>query len=175
MGVVCPIKDIQILERMKEHLRDRNVRDYLMFRVGLNFGLSVQELLDLQVEEVLEQEYFKSNKYSVRICESLQREIRNYIGERQTGYLFVSSRGKQVSRFQLYSILKSVAKATDFKGSVGAITLRKTFAYWAYRNQLVHLSILSKYLNHHTIQHTLHYIDVSDEASYEPILAAMDL
>ena len=175
MGVVCPIKDIETLERMKEHLRDRNVRDYLMFRVGLNFGLTVQELLDIQVEDVLNKDYFVYGKYSIRICESLRREIHNYIGSRKEGHLFISSRGKPISRFQLYGILKSVAKATNFNGSVGAITLRKTFAYWAYRNQLVYLPVLSKYLNHHTVQHTLRYIDISEIEVDEITLSTVDL
>ena len=37
---------------MKEHLRERNFRNYLIFRVGVNLELLVQDLLNLKVEDL---------------------------------------------------------------------------------------------------------------------------
>ena len=39
---------------MKEYLWERNFRNYLIFRVGINLGLSVQDLLSLKVEDLLD-------------------------------------------------------------------------------------------------------------------------
>ena|GEM_PF-5766029 len=39
---------------MKEYLRERNFRNHLIFRVGVNLGLSVQDLLSLKVEDLLD-------------------------------------------------------------------------------------------------------------------------
>ena len=175
MGVVSPIKDRQALERMKEYLRERSFRNYLLFRVGINLGLSVQDLLNLRIEDLLDKKAFCTGECQIRISESLQKEIRIYSEGQSEGYLFVSSQGRPLSRFQLYSILKDVASAAGVKEPIGAITLRKTFAYWAYRNHLIYLPLLSKYLNHHTIQHTLRYIDIAEEEEPDVYLTAVDL
>lgn len=175
MAAMSPIKDKNILESMKGHLKDQSTRNYLIFRVGLNLGLSVQDLLRIKIEDVLDKEIFgRDEKYGIRISPSLQKEIKDYVGERKEGFLFLSSRGKPLSRFQLYGILKGVARDAGFKGDVGSITLRKTFAYWAYKNRLIYLPLLSKYLNHHTVQYTLRYIDIEEEES-QVYLAAVDL
>lgn len=176
MGVVGPIKDKQVLERMKEILREKSTRDYLMFRIGLNLGLSTQDLLMLQVEDVAGKSEYIVGNCKIQICPSLQREIENYIGDRKSGHLFRSPKGKPISRFRLYATLRSLAKATDFNEPIGSLTLRKTFAYWAYQNEFIYLPLLSRYLNHHTTQYTLRYIDVEKEEESEGVsLVALDI
>jgi len=177
MGVVCPIKDWQALERMKDYLRERNFRNYLLFRIGVNLGLPVQDLLKLRVEDLLGKKVFGAGDCQIEIGESLQEEIKRYVEGRTSGYLFLSVQGKPLSRFQLYGILKNTADAVGFSEPVGAMTLRKTFAYWAYKNRQIYLPLLSKYLNHHTVQHTLRYIDIDEgeKAKSDIFLSAMDL
>jgi Site-specific recombinase XerD len=175
MGVVAPIKDYHALEQMKKYLRERSLRNYLLFRIGVNLGLSVQELLQLKIEDILNRDSFSNGKYYIRISESLQRDIQHYVASRTSGYMFISAQGNPLSRFQLYGILKNVAESIGYDQPVGAITLRKTFAYWAYRNQLIYLPLLSKYLNHHTVQHTLQYIDIAEEEESNVCLMAVDL
>ena len=172
MGVVNPIVDRDALEKMKEYLRDRSSCNYLIFRVGLNLGLPVQDLLNIQVEDVLDKETFAFQKCNISICKSLQREVQKYVGDRKTGHLFVSADGKPLSRLHLYGVLRSAAKAAGVSDSVGALTLRKTFAYWAYRENQIPLPLLSKYLNHHTVQHTLDYIGLdSTDAPMDHVIA----
>jgi Site-specific recombinase XerD len=177
MGVVSPIKDWQVLVQMKEYLRERNFRNYLIFRVGVNLGLSVQDLLNLKVEDLLGKKIFISGDCQIEISESLQEEIKRHLGGRTSGYLFISAQGNPLSRFQLYGILKHTADAVGFSEPIGAITLRKTFAYWAYRNRQIYLPLLSKYLNHHTVQHTLRYMEIKEDEKSETdiFLSAMDL
>lgn len=176
MGVIGPIKDLKKLELMKEILRENSTRDYLIFRIGINLGLTVQELLEIKVKDILEKEEFVLRGCRVRISPSLQREIKEYVGSRDREFLFQSRKGDHISRFQLYGILRNVAKDAGFEGSVGAMILRKTFAYWAYHNKLIYLPLLSKYLKHHTVSYTLRYIDVEETSrSHEIALAALDL
>ena len=175
MGVVRPITDRNVLEQMKEHMRERSTRNYLIFRVGLNLGLSVQDILNLKVEDLLNKEVFNCQKWGICISDSLQKEVRNYVGERTSGYLFISSTGKQLSRFQLYGILRSAARAANFEGPIGAVTLRKTFAYWAYMEKQIYLPLLSKYLNHSTVQYTLYYMGIEEQEIHEENLTAVDL
>lgn len=175
MGVIGPIKDKQIVDRMKEYLREQSTRNYLIFRLGINLGIPVIELLHLRVEDVAGKDSVLSGNYRMRISESLQKEIAFYVGERKSGYLFRMQTHEPLSRFQLYNILRDAAEATGFKDPVGAMTLRKTFAYWAYKEPKIYLPLLSKYLNHHTVLHTLKYMEAGLDPEMEFCLAEMDL
>lgn len=176
MSVIQPIKDQVILEKIKEYLREQSTRNYLLFRMGINLGLPVNDLLQLRAEDFLDQKYFLHGHYRLQISESLQKEISFYLGERKKGYLFRMHQDKPLSRFQLYNIIKEAADAVGLDKSVGAMTLRKTFAYWAYKKQRLHLPLLSKYLGHHTLKYTLRYIDEpEDQKNDEVLLPDLDL
>lgn len=175
MGVIGPIKDKQIIERMKEYLREQSTRNYLLFRLGINLGIPIHELLRLQVEDVWGKDEFFSGTYRLRISDSLQKEIAFYVGDRKEGYLFRMRSDQPLSRFQLYNIMKSAADFAGFEGTVGAMTLRKTFAYWAYKEQKIYLPLLSKYLNHHTVSYTLRFIEAEEEEMGSFCLSELDL
>ena len=52
-GNVCrvePIRDKQQIEDMKEHLKLNNVRDWLLFTLGINVGLRISDVLKLTVD-----------------------------------------------------------------------------------------------------------------------------
>ena len=54
-GNVCrvePIRDKQQIEDMKTHLKLNNIRDWLMFTLGINVGLRISDVLKLTVESV---------------------------------------------------------------------------------------------------------------------------
>lgn len=176
MGIVTPIKDKKMLDQMKQHLREENTRNYLLFRIGINLGLSIPELLQLRVEDIVGKSEFLYGGYRIRISDSLQKEIAFYAGERKEGYLFRMKSERPITRFQLYKVLKNTAEAIGISELFGALTLRKTFAYWAYKEKRIYLPILSKYLGHHTTTHTLRYIDEpEDEAANEVVISEMDL
>lgn len=175
MGIVGPIKDKKIVEGIKGYLREQNTRNYLLFRLGINLGLPINELLHLKVEDVLGKSEFISSTYRIRISDSLQKEVAFYIGERKEGYLFRMRSNQPISRFQLYNVIKDAAEAAGFKGAVGAMTLRKTFAYWAHKEQRIYLPLLSKYLNHHTVSYTLRFIEAEEEDEENVCLTELDL
>lgn len=176
LSVVQPIKDQVMLEKIKEYLREQSTRNYLLFRMGINLGLPVNDLLQLRAEEVIDQKDFLYGNYRLHIGESLQKEISFYLGERKKGFLFRVQQDKPLSRFQLYNIIKEAADAVGFNESVGAMTLRKTFAYWAYKKQKLHLPLLSKYLGHHTVKYTLRYInEPENKKNNEVILPDLDI
>ena len=175
MGVINPITDREVLEKMKRYLKNQSPRNYLIFRIGLNFGLSVQELLNLRIEEIVDRDVFIYRNCKIQIPESLQYEIKHYVGMTREGYLFTSARGTPISRFQLYFVLHKAAKAVGYKESIGTITLRKTFAYWTYHEKNAHLPLLSKYLNHHTMEHTLKYLGLENCEVQEESVFFVDL
>lgn len=162
MKVVRPITCKETLARFKGHLRGRNERDYLVFRFGINLGLSTQELLEIRVEEVRETKELQIKNHLIPICESLQKEIAAYLGDRTKGYLFPSRLGKPLTRHQTYTILRNAAQEVDYRQPIGVMTLRKTFAYWSYQGGTP-LQTLREYLNHPSLRATRQYIQLEDE------------
>ena len=161
---VEPITCRETLERMKSHLRGRSERDYLIFRLGINLGFSIQQLLALKVEQIRGATEMSIGENSIEICESLQKELEAYLGDRTEGLLFPSRLGKPLTRHQVYIILKRTADHVDLGQSVGVTTIRKTFAYWAYR-QGTSLQTLRQYLNQSSVRKTREYIAVEEEPS----------
>ena len=50
--IVEPIRDKKKIDSMKRYLKGKNIRDYVMFVLGINSGLRISDLLNLQVEDV---------------------------------------------------------------------------------------------------------------------------
>lgn len=167
MGTTGPIKDIEELNRIKEYLRKQNFRNYLIFRIGINFGIPIDQLLQLKIEDVANKKTFIYGEYQLSISESLQKDIAFYVKNRNEGYLFSIYNGKPLSRFQLYNILNEAARTTGYGRIIGVTTIRKTFAYWAYKKWRSHLPLLSEYLNHRTNNYTLKYIGINSDIPVE--------
>lgn len=53
MNFVQPIRDPEIMEDIKLHLRDTNERNYILFMLGINTGLRISDLLRIRVRDVL--------------------------------------------------------------------------------------------------------------------------
>lgn len=52
MKFVQPIRDPQKLDAMKKYLYFKNVRDFIMFFVGINTGFRISDILPLTVRDV---------------------------------------------------------------------------------------------------------------------------
>ena len=52
MEYVVPIKDIESINRIKSILWKKSKRDYLLFVFGINTGIRISDLLNLQVKDV---------------------------------------------------------------------------------------------------------------------------
>ena len=56
MELVEPIRNKKQIDAMKKYLKGQNMRDYLLFVLGINSGLRISDLLKLKVEEVLDRD-----------------------------------------------------------------------------------------------------------------------
>ena len=52
MKIVEPIRDKKKIDAMKRYLKGKNIRDYVLFVLGINSGLRISDLLNLKVEDV---------------------------------------------------------------------------------------------------------------------------
>ena len=56
MKLVQPIRDREKLEDLKEELKKKGLRDYMLFLTGSNSGMRVSDVVNLNVNDVRNQE-----------------------------------------------------------------------------------------------------------------------
>ena len=165
MNWVSPIKDEKTLEHFKQKLREVDDKYYIMFEIGVGTGLQLQEILKFKNKDIRGKSSIeayigsKNVKKVFEIPENLQQIILNYTeGKDPDDYLIIghASSKAPLSREQAYRVFKSVGKEIGLN-SVGAQTMRKTFA-WKYYKATNDIYYLQKLLNHASPSITYRYI-----------------
>jgi len=172
MNTVQPIRNQKQLRTLKNNLKARNEKYYIMFLVGINIGLRVSDVLNLKVGDILgkthviiiEKKTGKTKRFFIH--DKLQEEIATYVakmGYSDEDYLVQSRKGvnKPLSRFQAYRVLNECAEGTSIS-EIGTHTMRKTFGYWHYK-KFHDVATLQKLFNHSSPSITLRYIGITDE------------
>lgn len=176
MEFVDPIRSQKQIDNMKRFLKERSLRDWLLFTIGINSGLRISDLLQLTVEDVKDRSRISIREQKTGklkdfpLSDNSKRAISEYFKSEhlENGPLFPSrkvngSRGSgAISRQQAYQIINDAAREVGIKSKVGTHTLRKTFGYHAYK-QGVSLEIIQKLLNHSAPSVTLRYIGITKE------------
>jgi integrase len=178
MNTVQPIRSLEDIARMKDTLREKNDKYYIMFTTGLNTGLRIGDVLHLHTSEIWQKSYVTiteqktGKKRRFHINEPLSREIDAYInlnGLSGDDYLIQSRKGvnQPLSRVQAYRVLNSAAKEVGLD-EIGTHTMRKTFGYWHYK---LHkdIAVLQEILNHSTPSITLKYIGINEDIKTETL------
>ncbi|CUH97401.1 hypothetical protein P22_3530 [Propionispora sp. 2/2-37] len=181
MEYVEPIRDKKQLENMKRYLKEQNLRDWLLFTLGINSGLRISDLLKLTIEDVKgkdrislrEQKTGKTKDFP--LSDTCKKAIAEYLKsiDQTEGILFASRKGKgskgtgAISRQQAYDILNKAAREVGVINkkndiSIGTHTLRKTFGYWAYKAGY-DITKIQKLLNHSAPSVTLAYIGITKD------------
>ena len=169
MKEVQPIRDKQQIESMKTELMKKSYRDYFLFLIGLNTGLRVSDILQLQVKDVRNKSYIVLNEKKTgklkrfRINPELQNQIEKYTHNmNEYDFLFRSKKGnKPISRVQAYRILNEAAERAGVE-EVGTHTMRKTFGYHYYK-KTKDIAILQEIFNHSAPSITKKYIGITQD------------
>jgi integrase len=170
MELVEPIRDKKQIQGMKKYLRGQNIRDYLLFTLGINSGLRISDLLKLTVEDVMKDRITIREKKTGKtkdfpLSETCKKAIGEYLKETglNEGTVFPSRKGGHpLSRVHAYRILNEAAKQIGIKEAVGTHTLRKTFGYHAYQGG-ADITKIQKLLNHSAPSITLAYIGITKD------------
>ena len=155
----------------------------MLFTVGINVGLRAGDLLSLKIKDVLSES--GKIKDSVMIYEEKTGKKRNFtlntsakdaiqlylnfLSEYDTeDWLFKSRKGDgHLTVESTHRIIKTLLREMNIKGNYGTHTLRKTFAYHTYINNVREnpsiLQTLQKVLNHGSSSTTLRYIGITQE------------
>lgn len=167
---VQPIRSLEKLNDMKWSLKKWcGERDYIMFLLGINTGLRVNDLLNLKIRDVKGKKKLvikegKTEKARTIHLSNVYEELDSYIKTLEgTEWLFPSRKGdKAISRIQAYRQLNKASAMVDMPDGIGTHTMRKTFGYWHYK-QFKDVAELQMILNHSHPRVTLDYIGITDE------------
>ncbi|WP_088832624.1 site-specific integrase [Paenibacillus tyrfis] len=170
MNFVQPIRDPEILEDIKSHLKDTNPRNYILFLLGINTGLRISDLLRLRVRDVLGthlslRERKTRKEKRILITPELKRELKEYVqGKQPHEYLIQSRQGinRPIGRSMAYKLLRQIADEFDLD-DIGCHTLRKTFGYLFYHQTNKDIGMLMKFFNHTSEKVTLRYIGIEQD------------
>ncbi len=165
MNWVAPIKDDETLEKFKAKLREMDDKYYIMFEIGVGTGLQLQDILQFKNKDIRGKESIeatigtKNIKRTFQIPKDLQEIINDYTeGKDPDAYLILGHPNSPtpLSREQAYRALKNAGKSIGLT-SIGAQTMRKTFA-WRYYKSTGDIYYLQNLLNHASPSITYRYI-----------------
>lgn len=177
MKTVQPIKDKEKLNQVIENLG--GIRNKMLFRLGLNTGLRISDILNLKISdikrtiELTEQKTGKIKRF--QLSDSFYDELIQYIKSYCRGeWLFPSKTGEPLSYAQAYKIIKTAGKKAGVD-DIGTHTMRKTFGYYAYNVLKVPIAYIMEALNHSSESHTLRYIGITEDVMNDTVYGKMVL
>lgn len=193
-GTVDPIRSKNDVERIKEYFlsnKRQGLRNYAIWTMGINVGLRAGDLLSIKTYQVYQNGQVvdrfriyeqKTKKYRMIVLnDSAKEAIGLYLDSLAhidaDSYLFHSQKGNgqtQLRRDTLTHIMKDAQRDLELKENVGTHSMRKTFAYNAYRNAYAQvkenpeatmkaLPLLMQTLNHSSEAMTLKYMGLLQE------------
>lgn len=184
MNFVQPITDDDVIEGIKDYLRYRSVRNYLLFCFGIYSGLRVSDLLSLKVGMVRNKTHVniregKTKKKKQFIIHPVFREVLDmYIANmNDDDYMFPSRqkktksqiKGKPIHRTTAYKMLNDIAERFGLT-EIGCHTMRKTWGYRLYAQNPMNLAFLMEMFNHEKQTTTLRYLGLTQGAMDKAIL-----
>ena len=171
MKCVEPIRNKKQIDAIKSYLKNKSLRDYLLFVLGINSGLRISDLLSLKISDVKSKDRIiirekKTGKIKdFPISYKCRKTINEYLANinNESDWLFKSKKRDQpITRIQAYRIINKAARAIGMKEAIGTHTLRKTFGYWAYKSG-ADITRIQKLLNHSAPSVTLAYIGITKD------------
>lgn len=172
MTIVEPIRLKTDLEKIEYVLKKENYRNYVLFKLGINFGLRISDLLKLKVKDVKNKNYIliTEKKTRKKRCIPINLKLKKLIGfyvknKNLEEALFAGNNMKPLSRVSAYRIINNACKIANIEGNFGTHTLRKTFGYHFYK-KFKDVAMLQKILNHSHPSITLKYIGIDEEEIY---------
>ena len=173
---VEPFIELKDIKSIKKLLAD-NLRDRLLFILGINSGLRVQDLLQLRVGTVSglkvgDRVTLKEKKTGKENVLIINKEIKDALdaylavaAAADQHYVFKSRKGKNypLTTLTVTKKVKAWTAAINLKGNFGAHTLRKTWTYHQRKEFGVSWEVLAKRLNHSNPSVTRRYLGIQDE------------
>ncbi len=162
---------------MKDYLKQKSDRDYILFLLGIGTGLRISDILKLKKEDLIDthvsiRETKTRKQKRIRITPSIRKELLEYLkGFDDWEYVIQSRQGdnKAIDRSTAYRILREAAQHVRLR-EIGTHTLRKTFGYHFYK-QTKNVAMLQEIFNHSSPAITLRYIGINQDNMDEAMMS----
>lgn len=172
MTVAGPILEASKIRSIIKASQNNPTRNYCYVLLAVHTGLRMKDLLQLKKGDFYQDgaisKYLNLPTYQeppVYLNPQMRELIDSYTKSqslKMDDYLFLSKEtGEPISRQQANRIIKRVTTDHNIEGSVSMHTLRKTFAYHAYRNGIA-ISLIQKRLGQKTLISTKRYIGLDN-------------
>jgi integrase len=186
MKKTVPIRDKVDVYRFLKYLREWNPNYYIAAVIGIQWGLRCSDILALQVgdvvagegsrvqiiDRVMVQEIKTGHERHILITEEMKdvlyEHIKKFSSPINMGAPLVLSRNradgkaKPLSRYRLWNVISEAARKLGIKGPIGTHSLRKTFAYQAWRDG-ERVDVIQKEFGHSSVDTTHRYACIPDE------------
>jgi integrase len=186
MATSQPIRDKAQAREFIAYFRNQGqIRNWLLATLGIHTALRISDILRLKTNDVYDfakgclhkSISLKEKKTGKSKTVALHKNIITaleaflpYVKARQA-LIFNERTGKAISRVQAYRIFRGAAEALRLGQRVGCHSLRKTFGYHAWKND-VSPAILMEIYNHNSFATTRRYLGVSQDDKDAVYLAA---
>lgn len=197
---VQPIRLSRDINAMDKYFMHNSPRDRVLFICGICTGRRISDILSLNVRDVaridnhgrlkirerLTIQEGKTGKFAdIVIHPKLRNVLSKYLhqrrkkcetlGELMNEPLLKSQKPRRngehrITRRHALRVLKEAARACGIDSRIGTHSLRKTFGYKQYQND-VGIEIIQKALNHRSPETTLTYIGITQDDIDEGILS----
>ncbi len=185
MKFVEPIRDVRKISQIKNLLRsDWNIRDLLLFELGINSALRISDLLSIQIKDLFEndlsiKDFFdikeektsKNNRititpkvketlnlYKITYPEIIKNENNSVFFRKKTFPLW----SKSITRKMTWLILSQICEDVGLKWNFWNHSLRKTWWFQARTNNIP-LEIIQHKLNHSSLSVTQRYLWITSD------------
>lgn len=172
MNTVEPIRNERQIQKMKDYLKSKNMRDWVLFILGCNTGLRISDLIPLKMSSIMNNRiYLREQKTGKERTILLNKNAADAIREYQSKieytpdtYIFKSRVGENrpITRAMAWDILNQAARKSGIKSKIGTHTLRKTFGYMAWKSG-ISIEVLQKIFNHSSQRITMIYLGISQD------------
>jgi len=170
MNFVEPIRDKEIIYKIKKDLYERDEKFFIMFMVGINLGLRIGEILSLRVgdvkgkKETTIRQPKTGKEVSVAFNSELTRALEHYCNNRDPHEALIplnTNEYKAINRSWAYIVLNQVGRKYGLQ-NIGTHSMRKTCGYHYYK-QTKDIATLMVWFNHTSERETLIYIGITRE------------
>lgn len=194
MAKVEPIRSKRKLKQIANMLRgSEKWRDYSLFVLGINFGLRIGDLLQLQIKDIVDEdgkikdafeiEEEKTGKMNNITINKNAKEALKLIFEKtgiaynKNNYLIYNTQKyphgySAISRSQAYRVVRKICESVGlYDLQVGTHTLRKSFGYHAWKAG-TSIETLQEKFKHRSTETTRRYLGIEKKdvvASYNAL------
>ena len=182
-----PIRNKKTIKAIEMYLKNTNFRNYGLFKVQLNTGLRISDVVKLKYDDVfdkngnikkhisLTEKKTKKNRiiFINNELKTVCKELKDYFNIKSWQYIFKSRKGqnKPLTTTQVHRIYQTIGKTFNLD-NFNSHSLRKTFCYFIYQKNK-DINLIMKIMNHSSAAITLRYIGITDD-DIDDIYSSLD-